>query len=109
MERIEGLEKGDYIKVRWLDIYEDVTGNPDKPEVSKRASIGQFWAYQTIDGFDFLVTTTTEDASPEDSGYCCYPIGIVVSIDIIKRRKKRARTRRKVPNHHTTGDNRGEA
>lgn len=94
MERIE-LERGDYIRVGWIDIFEDPTGNPDKPQVARRFSLGQFWAYMDVHGHPCLVTTTTEDDLTHDSGYCCYPIGCVVSIEVIKRKRRKKKNVKK--------------
>lgn len=76
--------QGDLIKVEWLDIYEDPTGNPEHAKYYTRASYGIFWAQDS----DKLVTTTTIDPDgPQNSGWCCYPVGTVKSIQVIKRHK----------------------
>lgn len=79
--------RGDVVKVTWVDIYEDATGNPDTAKFIERVSYGLLWVYDE----EKLVTTTTID--PDDhyqQGWCCYPRGVVRNIEVIKRAAKNA-------------------
>lgn len=91
------LYRGDLIEVTWLDIFEDSIGNPDKAEVAHRVSFGLYWAQITQHDHPILITTTTIDNKDDaSSGFCAYPLGVVISLKIIKRAKK-PRARRVKP------------
>ena len=93
-------EKGDLVQVDWVDIQEDVTGDPEKATIAYRTSYGIFWSRRPDpEGVEILVTTTTVDRDHSgDAGYCAYPIGCVRSIQVIKK----ARKGRKVKANGTT-------
>ena len=80
--------RGDLVKVTWRDVYEDATVNPELGKTIERVSYGLFWADELRGGHQTLVTTTTIDPDgPQQAGYCAYPRGMVLTIDIIKRHK----------------------
>jgi len=82
------LVRGDLIKVTWLDIQEDPVGDPNGARPSERVTYGLFWAQEVRGQVECLVTTTTIDNdSPHQSGYCVYPIGCILTMDVIKRAK----------------------
>ena len=82
------MARGDLIKVTWVDICEDNTGNPDLAKCMERVSYGLFWAQELRGGVPSLVTTTTIDPDgPAQAGWCCYPTGVVLKIEVIKRFK----------------------
>jgi hypothetical protein len=80
--------RGDVIKVHWQDIFEDPTGNPDAAKPSERISYGLFWAKEIRGAGECLVTTTTLDKDgASQQGYCIYPMGCVLKIEVVKRAK----------------------
>ena len=80
--------KGDLVKVTWADIQEDPVGNPDVARPAERITYGLFWAHELRGTIDCLVTTTTIDKDgPTQQGYCCYPWGCVLDIEVVKRAK----------------------
>lgn len=82
------LARGDLLKVYWWDIFEDPTGNPDAARPCERVSYGLFWAQEIRGPGECLVTTTTLDKDGgAQSGYCCYPMGTVLKIEVVKRAK----------------------
>lgn len=82
------LSRGDLIKITWLDCTEESTGNPETGKCIERVSYGLFWAQEPRGGHETLVTTTTIDPDgPHQSGWCAYPIGMVLKTEVIKRHK----------------------
>ena len=82
------IARGDVIKVTWTDILEDSVSDPDKAQPAVRISYGLFWAQEVRGPCECLVTTTTLDAdNSSQSGYCIYPIGNVLKIEIVKRHR----------------------
>lgn len=81
------LKRGDLVEVRWLDIYEDVTGDPEQADVAPRVSIGYFWSMK--DGAHelpvFITTTTMDIEASNQNGWCAYPLPCVVDVKIIRR------------------------
>jgi len=87
------LVRGDLLKVEWIDIAEDPTGDPETAALARRTSYGLFWAYTEDAGVKCLVTTTTVDSGIATScGYCIYPESCVVKLSVVKkvRRHKKA-------------------
>lgn len=81
--------RGDVVRVTWLDILEDPAGNPDTCKASERVSFGLYWAEEMRGPAKCLITTTTIDKdSTGQQGYCCYPIGCILNIDVVKRMPK---------------------
>lgn len=93
MKTFPEMLRGDIIQIDWVDIHEDPTGNPDKADLAKRRSWGQFWGFKKDRGLDCLVTTSTMemDATGYDqSGFCIYPIDCILDAIILKKvRRKR--------------------
>jgi hypothetical protein len=80
--------RGDVIKVSWQDILEDPIGNPDAAKPCERISYGLFWARETRGAGECLITTTTLDMdNPSQQGYCVYPMGCILKIEVVKRAK----------------------
>lgn len=95
-------ERGDLVRVEWRDIYEDVTGDPDRPQLARRTSFGLFWGSTVQDGIPCIVTTTTRDEQGTNQlGYCIYPSSCVVKLTIVKK----ARRLRKRSVNTATGSN----
>jgi hypothetical protein len=89
---MENPQQGDLIEVHWLDIIEDSTADPRKAELTRRVSIGYYWEEKESCGVPVLVTTTTMEHEPSQSGYCIYPRSCVLKMSIVRKvRKKRAR------------------
>lgn len=87
------LVRGDVVSVTWVDIYEDVTGDPAVAQLAKRVSFGLYWGTSTSYGVPCIVTTTTLDQDVRgQSGFCIYPTSCVVDLKVVKRvRRPRAR------------------
>src|SRR5258706_14714782 len=84
------MERGDLIRVEWEDIQENVIADTTRAEPAIRTSFGLFWEEKIIRDRQYLVTTTTIDRSSTDqSGFCCYPMGCVLSIHVEKKRGRR--------------------
>lgn len=97
-------ERGDVVSVDWVDIFEDVTGDPDQARLSRRTSYGLFWDRREDDGVPSIITTTTVDREDlGQQGFCIYPAACVVALKIIKR-ARRAPRRPPVPSVPRTGD-----
>lgn len=89
------LNPGDRIEVEWADISEDPVGDVSKATLAKRLSIGIFQAVKESLGIPCLVTTTTEDEKDQSqSGYCIYPLAVVLRLKVVK--KKRVGRKKKV-------------
>lgn len=88
MQRLGPPLKGDLIEVHWLDIYEDVQGDPTKATLYKRISVGFFWEEKEDNGIPVIVTTTTIDKDSADSGYVIYPRCCVTQIKVIRRKRR---------------------
>lgn len=86
------LLRGDLLKIIWVDIAEDSTGDPDKATLARRTSYGLFWARGESSGLPVIVTTTTLDDDVQgQSGYCIYPVAVIVELEIVKKvRRPRA-------------------
>jgi hypothetical protein len=81
--------RGDLVEVRWVDILEDGSGNPETARLARRTSFGLFWDRRQDAGIDVVVTTTTLDADgPQQAGYCIYPAACVVSMKVVRRARK---------------------
>jgi hypothetical protein len=81
--------RGDLVKVTWLDILEDSVGNPDAARPAERVSYALFWAKELRGPVECLVTTTTIDKDNSSQiGYCIYPFGCILKIEVVKRISK---------------------
>ncbi len=80
-------KRGDLVRVDWLDIYENATGNPDEAKLSRRSTFGLYWERRTDDGVRVLVTTTTvdEEGGPYQAGYAIYPMACVLKLTVVKQ------------------------
>jgi hypothetical protein len=78
------LKRGDLIEVKWLDITEDPVGNPSEAKLPTRHSVGYFWGATES---TFTTTMTMDDDVEEQSGYCIYPLGVIVGIKRIRKGK----------------------
>jgi hypothetical protein len=87
------LLRGYLLKVVWVDIYEDATGDPDKAKLAQRTSYGLFWGRGDSHGLPVIVTTTTIDEAPGQNGFCIYPEAVVRELVVVKkvRRPRRAK------------------
>jgi hypothetical protein len=82
------LARGDLIRVHWTDILEDPVGDPTSAKPAERVSYGLFWAQEMRGPCECLVTSTTFDKDgPAQQGYCIYPMGNVLKIEVVKRHK----------------------
>jgi len=92
------LQRGDLIQVEWLDVVEDSIGNPANAKPAHRTSYALFWERKSVNGSEILVTTTTIDKDvPDQQGWCAYPLGMVLSVRVIKRGKRPRAKREKNP------------
>lgn len=82
--------RGDLVEISWLDICEDVVGDPDEAKLSRRTSYALFWERRKDEhGVEVLVTTTTmDDDLSGQNGYCIYPALCVTRMKVIKRARK---------------------
>jgi len=78
------LRRGDLIEVKWLDITEDPVGNPSEARLPTRHSVGYFWGATES---TFTTTMTMDDDVEEQSGYCIYPLGVIVGVKRIRKGK----------------------
>jgi hypothetical protein len=91
-----GLQRGDLLRVEWVDIAEDPVGSPSTAQLARRTSYGLFWGLQDSHGFSCLVTTTTVDHDVQDqNGYVIYPLGCIRDVSVIKRARRPLRPRTK--------------
>ncbi len=92
-----GLQRGDLIRVEWVDIAEEPSGNPATAQLARRTSYGLFWGLQESFAFSCLVTTTTVDHDVQgQNGYTIYPLGCLRDVTVIKRaRRSSARKKKK--------------
>jgi hypothetical protein len=89
-----GLQRGDLIRVEWVDIAEEPSGNPATAQLARRTSYGLFWGLQDSFSLACLVTTTTVDHDVQgQNGYTIYPLGCVADVQIIKRSRRPRTTR----------------
>lgn len=96
MDTVPVMLRGDLIQVDWVDICEDVTGDPDKAAFSRRTSYGIFWGAISSHGVPGIATTTTlDDEDLKENGYCAYPLGCILGITIIKKGPRNGRSRHK--------------
>jgi hypothetical protein len=87
MPRKRTPRRGDLVEVSWVDITADPSGDPAHPIPVYRVTYGLYWGGVEIDGLEYLVTTDTYDAdNSRQSGYTIYPLGVVRSVDVIKRK-----------------------
>lgn len=87
-------ERGDLCEIHWVDIQEDVTGDPDEARLAKRTSYGLFWSRGEESGIPTIITTTTLDEDlVGQSGYCIYPAACVRSLKVIKRARRPRKAR----------------
>jgi hypothetical protein len=88
-------ERGDLVEVKWADIYEDSTGDPDKAALAVRTSYGLFWGRSESAGIETVVTTTTQDDDTVgQSGFCCYPSECVIRLTVVRRKQRSLKRRR---------------
>lgn len=81
--------RGDVVRVEWVDIYEDPTGDPAHATLSHRSSCGMYYGESESHGVPVVVTTTTEDKDgDEHSGFCCYPKACVLALHVVKRKAR---------------------
>lgn len=85
----ENLLRGDLLKIVWVDIYEDTTGDPNRANLAQRTSYGLFWSRGESFGLPVIVTTTTLDEAVagqgQCNGYCIYPEAVVRELRIVKK------------------------
>lgn len=87
-------ERGDLCEISWVDIQEDVTGNPDEAKLAQRTSYGLFWGRRDESGIPTIITTTTMDEDlAGQNGYCCYPAACVRVLKVIKRARRARKPR----------------
>lgn len=82
--------RGDIVRVDWVDIHEDATGDTDQAALQPRTSYGVFWTRKKDEdtGVPCIVTTTTIDAGgAHQQGYCIYPEACVRKLVVVKRAK----------------------
>lgn len=89
MRRKKDPARGKRIEVLWIDICEDSTGNPDEAQCVHRCSTGYFWGRKTVDyagiSTEQIVTTTTLDPDGhQQQGWCCYPVGAILGIRVLR-------------------------
>lgn len=91
--------RGDVIEVRWVDIHEDATGDPDKADLAYRTSYGLFWVKKSIKGIPCTVTTTTLDGADQggQNGWCIYPDACIQSIKIVRRVRQKKEIKSEAP------------
>lgn len=78
-------KRGDLVRVEWVDIHENVTGNPAEAKLARRVSYGIFLTQRRDEGIPVIVTTTTVDQHADhDSGWCIYPRACVRKIEVIR-------------------------
>ena len=80
------LKRGDLIEVKWLDITEDPVGNPSEAKLPTRHSVGYFWGATES---TFTTTMTMDDDVDEQSGYCIYPVGVIIGVKRIRKGRKK--------------------
>lgn len=85
-------EQGDVVCIRWVDIFENVNGDPRKAKLARRTSYGLFWEESQDEDIPVLVTTTTEEEDGDDvegqEGFVIYPKCCVLSIHVVKRARR---------------------
>lgn len=87
-------ERGDLCEIAWVDIQEDVTGDPGAAILARRTSYGLFWERREDSGVPVLITTTTLDEDlAGQNGYCCYPSACITRLKVIKRARRAPRRR----------------
>ncbi len=91
-------ERGDLLEIQWVDVNEDVTGDPNKPALAHRTSFGLFWNHTSDSGIPCLVTTTTIDGAAQDgqNGWCIYPVSCIKKMKVVRRSHKPRARRQKV-------------
>lgn len=81
-------KRGDLVRVDWLDICEDGTGDPAMARLARRITFGIFIEIRDDDGVRVLVTTTTaasENGDTYDSGWCIYPMSCVTRLRVMRK------------------------
>ena len=76
------LKRGDLIEVKWLDITEDPVGNPSEAKLPTRHSVGYFWGATES---TFTTTMTMDKDVEEQSGYCIYPVGVIIGVKRVRK------------------------
>ena len=86
--RIAKARPGDLVEVSWLDICENPVGDPQEAALARRVSYGLFLERRKDCGVDAIVTTTTRDQfGSHQSGWCIYPVGCIVAVQVVRRAK----------------------
>jgi len=100
------LQRGDLLRVEWVDIAEDSAGNPATAQLARRTSYGLYWSVQDSFGVPCLVTTTTVDHDVQgQNGYTIYPMGCIRDVQVIKRaRRPRARKPKKAASEKSASE-----
>ncbi len=86
----EGLQKGDFILVHWLDIATDSGGDVTKAELAPGLTPCFFWEIKHNRNRKCLVCYETHRPNwpdGEEDGSHIFPIAVVVKIEILKRKK----------------------
>ncbi len=86
----EGIKKGDFVLVHWLDIATDSGGDPRKSELAPGLTPGFFWEVKTNRSRKCLVCYETHRPGwpdGEEDGSHIFPINVILKVEILKRKK----------------------
>lgn len=79
--------RGDLVDVRYHDLTGSATDDPERAGLAWGNCVGWFVGYRKEKGVRMLVTARSKWDDGSYSGYDAYPVKVVESIAIIKRKK----------------------
>lgn len=87
-------KRGDLVRVDWVDICSDATGDPADANLARRQTFGIYREHRSDDDVRAVVISMTIDEdTDEQSGWWIFPESCVQRIAVIKRSVERDRGR----------------
>ena len=84
-KEIRKLKLDTIVRIGWLDIMEDSTGDPNTSRVVLRSTIGYVRGVKKNNGVLVLTLSFTKDPDGDDqTGWICFPVSVVREVEVIR-------------------------
>lgn len=90
LPELRKLARHTIVKVGWLDICEEATGDPRESFVVTRHTLGHVWGVKRDKKSGVYVLTmafTIDEDGPDQSGWICIPVGVIRGVEVIREVK----------------------
>jgi hypothetical protein len=95
------LTRGTLVRVTWLDIQADPTGDTNEAYLARRPTFAVFWEQKDCPKTGVPIIVVTDTIDPDGSkcqGWTAIPISVITHIEVIRRPRK-VRGKRKDSNN----------